>query len=256
MTSLATRRQDGTAAQVTFALVMAVAVAVALWWGFLRENAPMRAPGIRVEADFTHLPDGPAPDHFDGGQPATVVAGPDNPRDLFRIIHGRLTYQPTTQGTAAAYFSTPDLGASVKGIGARFVFLPGSGTRGAITLVLSRGIDKHDPPMIRPLPVNFVVTPINWYISVARSDGSPLEVVAASNFSQPLREDGKTAYEARLTIDGAQVTVDLPGTHLRVSDPRFSEWQGSFATFELYSNHGATDSIGAFEKLWATGNRD
>jgi hypothetical protein len=256
MTSLVTRRQGGTVAQVAFALAMSVVVAVALWWGFLRENAPMRAPGIRVEVDFAHLPDGPAPDHFDGGQRATVLASPDNPRDRFRIVHGRLTYQPTTQGTAAAYFSSPDLGASVKGIGARFVFRPGSGTQGAITLVLSRGIEKRDPPMIRPLPVNFVVTPINWYIGVARSDGAPLEVVAASNFSQPLREDGRTAYEARLTIDGAQVTVDLPGTHIRVSDPRFSEWQGSFATFELYSNHGATDSIGAFEKLWATGSRD
>ena len=254
MTTLATRRRSGTAGQVVFALVMAAVVAVALWWGFLRENAPLRAPGIRVEADFTRAPDGPAPDHFDGGQRAAVSASPDNPRDQFRIIHGRLTYQPTTQGTAAAYFSSPDLGASVKGIGARFVFRPGSGTRGAISLVLSRGIDKHDPPMIRPLPVNFVVTPLNWYISVARSDGAPLDVVAASNFSQPLREDGQTAYEAHLTIDGAQVTVDLPGTHIRVSDPRFSEWQGSFATFELYSNHGTTDSIGAFEKLWATGS--
>ena len=72
----------------------------------------------------------------------------------------------------------------------------------------------------------------------------------------PLHEDGRTAYEARVTIDGAQVTVDLPGTHKTISDPRFSEWQGSFATFELYSNNGATDSIGAFEKIWATGNKD
>jgi hypothetical protein len=256
MTSLRTRRQDGTLAQVVFALTLAVIVAAALWWGFLRENAPMRSHGIRVEADFTHLPDGPAPDHFDGGQPATLVAGQNDAGDQLRIQHGRLTYQPTTQGTAAAYVSSPDLGSSVKGMGARFVFRPGSGTAGAIGLVVSRGIDKRVPPMTRPLAINFVVTPINWYISFARTDGAPLELVATDSFRQPLREDGQTAYEARLTIDGAQVTVDLPGTHRRVSDPRFSEWQGSFATFELFSNHGATDSIGAFEKIWATGNRD
>lgn len=243
-------------AQVVYALMLAVVVAVSLWWGFLRENAPMRSHGIRVEADFTHLPNGPAPDHFDGGQPATVAAAPNDDGDQLRIQHGRLTYRPTTPGTATAFFSSSDLGSSVKGMGARFVFRPGSGTRGAITFVVSRGIDRHVPPMIRPLPINFVVTPINWYISVARTDGSPLEVVAASNFSQPLQEDGHTAYEANLTIDGAQVTVDLPETHMRVSDPRFSEWQGSFATFELFSNHGATDSIGAFEKIWATGSRD
>ncbi|MEB3980336.1 hypothetical protein OQ968_03555 [Mycobacterium sp. 663a-19] len=243
-------------AQVVFALALAVVVAVALWWGFLREHAPMAARGIRVQADFTALPNGPVPNHFDGGQPAMVMAASDDPGDQFRIQDGRLTYQPTSQGSAAAFFSSPDLGSSVKGMGARFVFRPGSGTPGAITLVVSRGVEKRVPPMVRPLAMQFVVTPINWNISVARNDVAPLDVVAAEFFPQPLHEDGRTPYDVRLTIDGAQVTVDLPGTHRIVSDPRFSEWQGSFATFELYSNHGATDSIGAFEKIWATGNRD
>jgi hypothetical protein len=256
MTSVMTGRRNQTLAQVAFALVLAVVVAVTLWWGFLRENAPMRPPGIRVEADFTHLPDGPAPDHFDGGQPANVLASPDDPGDRLRIQHGRLTYQPTTHGSATAYFTSPNLGSSVKGMGARFVFRPGSGTRGAIGLVVSQGIDKRVPPTIRPLPIHFVVTPINWYIAVARTDGAPLDVVAADFFRHPLREDGQTLYEARLTIDGGQVTVHLPGTDQRVNDPRFSEWQGSFVTFELWSNHGATDSIGAFEKIWATGIKD
>jgi hypothetical protein len=255
MTSLSTARRDGTLAQLILALVLAVVVAVALWWGFVRENAPIGAPGIRVQADFTAVPDGPAPDHFDGGQPATVVAGPDDAADQLRIEHGRLTYRPTTPGTAMAYYSSPDLGSSVKSMGARFVFRPGSGTKGAITFVVSRGIGKRVPPMIRPLPINFVVTSINWNISLARTDGAPLEVVAAGDFPQPLREDGRTPYEAQLTIDGAQVTVDLPATHKIVADPRFSEWRGSFATFELFSNHGATDSIGAFEKIWAAGKK-
>jgi hypothetical protein len=256
MTSVATGRRNDTLAQVVFALVLAVIVAVALWWGFLRENAPMDFPGIRVQADFTAMPNGPVPDHFDGGQPATVLASPDDPGDQLRIQHGRLTYQPTTQGAAAAFFSSPDLGSSVKSVGARFVFRPGSGTPGAIALVVSRGINKRVPVMIAPLPIHFVVTPLYWDISVERSDNAPLDVIASSIFLKPLREDGQTPYEARLTIDGAQVTVDLPGVHQRVIDPRFSEWQGSFATFQLYSNHGATDSIGAFEKIWASGNKD
>ncbi|WP_428338383.1 hypothetical protein [Mycobacterium sp.] len=255
MTSVVTRRRYQNQGQIVFAVALAVLVAVTLWWGFLRESAPMATPGIRVQADFTAMPNGPAPDHFDGGQPATVLASPDDFGDRLRIQHGRLTYQPTTQGSATAFFSSPDLGSSVKSMGARFVFRPGSGTRGAITLVVSRGIDKRVPPMVRPLPIQFVVTPINWYIAVAHNDGAPLEVIAADFFQHPLREDGQTPYEARLTINGAQVTVDLPGTHQRVNDPRFSEWQGSFVTFELWSNHGVTDSIGAFEKIWASGNR-
>jgi hypothetical protein len=256
MITLNTGRRDGTAVQVTFALMLAVIVGVALWWGFLRENAPMGAQGIRVQADFTAMPDGPAPDHFDGGQPATMLVSPDDRGDQLRIQHGRLTYQPTTQGIAAAYFSSPDLGSSVEGMGARFVFRPGSGTPGAIGLMVSRGIKKRVPPVTGSLPIHFVVTPINWYIAVARTDNAPQEVVAADSLPQPLREDGQTVYEAHLTIDGAQVTVDLPGTHRIVTDPRFSEWQGTFVTFGLFSNHGATDPIGAFEKVWAAGNRD
>ncbi len=256
MITLGARRTAVPAAQIVLAVVLAVIVAVTLWWGFVREHAPLGPPGIRVEADFTNTPDGPAPHGFDGGQPATIVASPDDAGDRLRVEHGRLTYRPTTQGSAGAFFSSPDLGSSVKGIGARFVFRPGSGTLGAITLVVSRGIGNGVPPMTRPLAINFVVTPINWNIAVSRTDTSPLEVIGANSFKRPLNADGVTAYDARLTIDGDQVTVDLPGTHQVVTDPRFSEWQGSFATFELFSNHGATDSIGAFEKIWATGNRD
>ena len=256
MITLNTGRRDGTAVQGTFALVLAGIVAVTLWWGFLRENAPMGTAGIRVQADFTAMSDGPAPDHFDGGQPATMVVSPDDPGDQLRIQRGRLTYQPTTQHTAAAYFSSPDLGSSVKSMGARFVFQPGSGAGGAIGLAVSRGIDKRVPPVVGSVSIHLVVTPINWNISVVRTDRAPQEVVAADSFPQPLRRDGQTVYEARLTIDGAQVTVDLPGVHKVLTDPRFSEWQGSFVTFELFSNNGATDSIGAFDKFWATGKRD
>lgn len=252
------RRSPGAIVEIGFALVLAVVVAVSLWWGFLRENAPLGG-GIRVQADFTGLPDGPAPNHFDGGQPATLEASSGSPGDKLRIRDGRLTYEPTTQGTAVAYFSTPNLGSSVKSVGARFSFRAGSGprsgTQSAVTLVVSRGIDERVPPMVAPLPVNLVVTPINWNISVARVDGQPLEVVAAGNFKEPLREDGNSSYDVRLRIDGAQVTVDLPETHRVVTDPRFSEWQGNYATFELFSNHGAADSIGAFEKIWATGSK-
>src|ERR1700722_20177386 len=105
MTMLKTGRRDGTATQVVFALMLAVIVGAALWWGFLRENAPMGAQGIRVQADFTALPDGPAPDHFDGGQPATAVVSPDDRGDQLRIQHDRLGYPPTKLLSSVEFLS-------------------------------------------------------------------------------------------------------------------------------------------------------
>jgi hypothetical protein len=166
MTTLKTHRPQGPAVQVVLATLLAVLVAVTLWWGFVRDHAPLGPPGIRVEADFTGLPDGPAPTRFDSGQSATMVAGPDDAGDRLRIEHGQLTYRPTTHGKAGAFFSSPDLRSSVKGMGARFVFRPGSGTTGSITLVVSRGIDNRVPPMVTPLAAQFVVTPVNWYLAL------------------------------------------------------------------------------------------
>jgi len=256
MTTLKRHRSNGTATQVGLAALLAALVAVTLWWGFVREHAPLGSKGIRVEADFTTVQDGPAPTRFDGGQPATLLARPDDAADRLRIEHGQLTYRPTAHGRVGAFFSSPDLGSSVKGLGARFVFRPGVTMQGSVALVVSRGVENREPPMVRPLAAQFVVTPVNWYIAVSRTDNSPLDVVAADSLPRQLKTDGVTAYDVRLTIDGDQVTIDLPGMHRRVSDPRFSEWQGSYATFELFSNDGATDSIGAFEKVWASGYGD
>ena len=56
MITLKTGRRDGTAMQIVFALMLAVIVGAALWWGFLRENVPMGAQGIRVQVVFTAMP--------------------------------------------------------------------------------------------------------------------------------------------------------------------------------------------------------
>ncbi|OBB44626.1 hypothetical protein A5752_03560 [Mycobacterium sp. 852002-51961_SCH5331710] len=238
---------------MALAAVLAVVVTAALWWGFVRGQASVAAQGITVEATFAGKPNGPAPEQFDGGEPARVSGTPDDPGALPRIVDGRLTYEPTGDGSAAGFFSTPDLGGPVRSIGARFVFRAGRGTKGAVALVVSRGLDTGFPPIIRPLPVHFVLTPANWNVSVSHSAGDPLDVIAAGEFPQPLAEDGTTAYEARLTINDAQLTLDLPqGVQKKISDPRISEWQGSYANFELFANHGTTDSLPALEKVWAS----
>ena len=89
MITLGARRTAVPAAQIVLAVMLAVIVAVTLWWGFVREHAPLGPPGIRVEADFTNTPDGPAPHRFDGGRPATIVASPDDAGDRLRVEHGR-----------------------------------------------------------------------------------------------------------------------------------------------------------------------
>ena len=70
--------------------------------------------------------------------------------------------------------------------------------------MVSRGIKKRFPPVTGSVPIHLVVTPINWNISVVRTDNAPVEVVAADSFPQPLRQDGQTVYEAHLTIDGVK----------------------------------------------------
>lgn len=237
-------------------MVLTGVVAVSLWWGFVREAAPLDAQGTRVELDFTRLPDGPVPTEFDGGEPAVVVATPEDPGTQPVIVGGSMTYQPTTEALSAGYYCSPDLGAPVRSMGVQFTFRPGAGTQGALAMVVSRGVEATVPPMIQPLPVHFVLTPVNWNISVSRADDAPLEIIAAGDLPQPLLEDGVTSYEASLTIDGADVTVDLPGVHRTVSDPRVSEWRGNYATFELFSNNGLTDSIASISKIWASAAQD
>jgi hypothetical protein len=239
--------------QVALAAVLAAVVTGALWWGFVRGRAAVAAQGISVESTFADRPNGPAPERFDGGEPARVIGTPGDPGAQPRILDGRLTYQPAGEENAAGFFSTPDLGAPVRSMGARFVFRPSGGTKGALALVVSRGVNSEFPPMIRPLPVHFVLTPVNWNVSVSHSAGDPLDVIAAGEFPEALAEDGTSAYEVRLTINGSDLTLDLPqGVHRTISDPRISEWQGSFANFELFVNHGLTDSLPALEKVWAS----
>ncbi|WP_135458707.1 hypothetical protein [Mycobacterium sp. DL99] len=239
--------------QVVWAVLLAVVVTGALWWGFVRGRVSVAAQGISVEATFAGQPNGPAPGRFDGGQPALVTGTPGDPGARLRLVDGRLTYQPTEPDSAAGFFSTPDLGAPLRSMGARFVFRPGNGTKGAMAFVVSRGVDSSFPPMVRPLPVHFVLTPVNWNVSVSHSAGDPLDVIAAGEFPAPLAEDGATPYEARLTLNGSDLTLDLPGdVHRTISDPRISEWRGSFGNFELFANHGLTDSLPALEKVWAS----
>lgn len=235
------------------ALVLTAAVALSLYWGFLRDDSALTANGMRVELDVRNLPDGPAPGTFDGGQAALSSVFPADPGATFAVRNGRLTYRPTIPEVTAAYFSTPDMGQPITSMGATFVFEPGQGTvGGAVALIVSRGVQKAIPQVVTPLPIHYVVTPRNWTLSLTRTADIPLETIAAEDFAVPLAEDGTTTYQTSLEIQDGQLIIHLPdGNRRTVRDSRISEWLGNFATFEVYSNNGLSDAVGGFEHIWA-----
>jgi hypothetical protein len=240
--------------RILVALVATCLVAAGLYWGFLRDGESDAARGTRVELDFSRLQNGAAPTNFDTGQPAVISQNPDDPGSNFVVRDGKLTFAPTKDGVAAAAYTTPDMGAAVTGIGARWVFEPRDDPRsGAIGLQVSRATQPQLPSVVPPVPIHFIATPINWNLSVKKDDATPLEPIAAGDFKEPLKVDGTTAYEADISIDGGRVTIKLPdGTERRVDDARVSQWRGNYASFSVWSNDGLTEAVGGFEKIWAT----
>ncbi len=111
-------RDANQVAGVALAVFLTLALAIALWWGFLRDGNSAAAQGSRVTLDFSTVPDGAPPAVFDAGQPVTVSRSPTDTGANFFVRGGRLTYEPTARGPAAAYLSTADLGAPVQSIGA------------------------------------------------------------------------------------------------------------------------------------------
>lgn len=246
-------RRDGTQiAGLVLAVCLTAVLAVALWWGFLRGDGLIAAHGMRVDIDFREVPDGAPPSTFAAGQPAMLAISPDDPAATITVDGGRLSYRPTVDGVVAAYLSTPDLGAPVRELGASWVIAPGKGTHGAIALVVSNGIRDGYPPTVAPISVHFVANAINWNLSVMKESGGQLEPVAAAPFAKPLLQDGVTVHTVTIGVAGDTATLQLPdGEQKVVRDPRISQWRGRYATFEIYANHGLTDSLGSFETVWA-----
>lgn len=251
------RRDGRRIGGVLLAVFLTAVLALALWWGFLRDGELVSAQGMKVEMDFSAVPPGAPPSTFDSGQPAALASSPTDPSASVTVDGGLLTYRPTVEGAVAAYLSTPDLGAPVRALGASWVFQPGQGTYGAIALIVSDDIRDEFPPTLAPISIHFVATAINWNVSVKKANGGQLEPVGAGSFAQPLVEDGETVHTAAIEIDGDTATLRLPdGRSQRVNDPRISQWRGRYATFEIYANHGLTDSMGAFKNVWADSRSD
>ncbi len=213
------------------------------------------AQNFAVYSDFTALPDGPAPSTFETGQPASVAPVPDPSMNL-RISNGKLTFAPTVDGPAAAYFRTGDLGKPVTSVGMKWTFTaqPG-GTPGVAAMAIT---DKPANPLggASPLmPLHFIVTRDGWNYSVSpgtSGGGAELITLAAGQFSSPLSEDGNTIHEVQVDIRGNTATIELPdGNRQEVQDTRIEAWASRFAFFEPYVDRSTTDSITGFTEVWA-----
>lgn len=246
------RRGDGSSiGAAVLAVALTAALTGVLWWGFQRDGSAA-PPGSHVYVDFAGASDGPPPARFDTGQHASYSTSPTDPGSDFTVRGGLLTYRPTINQVSAAYLSTPDMGSPVASLGASWVFSPGRGTYGAVALLVSRGTRNAMPPIAPPVAVHFVATAVNWTLAVAKDEETSLETIAAGRFEKPLLEDGATSYTVTIRLDQDQATIELPdGDRQVITDPRIWQWRGNFATFEVYSNHGLTDSIGGFNGVWA-----
>ena len=253
---------------VIIALAAVVIAVGAVGWAVQRNTAPPPVPGTTIRLDVSGVDDGTVPGEFAPGVATMVSPAGDDPGTRMRVDDGLLTFRPTSAEAAAAYLSTPNLGAPVTEIGARFTFLPSEepstsrrpemdGDAGAIALVVSAGTENRLPQVIPPLPIHLVVTPVNWNLAVHdRGPTDPLVVIGTGQFAERLSQDGSQLYDVSVSINGPAATISLPdGTTTTVTDSRISAWRANYATFELYSVHGGTASRGAFQTVWARSGR-
>lgn len=241
----------GFVGRLVLALALTCVMAVALYWGFLRNDKPV-VNGSKVELDVSRLENGPAPTTFDTGQPATISHTPASGSNMY-VKDGILTFDPAGDGASGAYYASPNLDGSINELGAQWVFSPRTDALGgSISLLVSQGTEPQTTNVIPPIPAQFVVTPINWNLSLRKDNSVQLEPIAAGNFEEPLKVDGTTSYEAKILIDGSNVEITLPdGEKRNVNDARVAQWKGNCATFGLYSNDARIDAVGGFRKIWA-----
>jgi hypothetical protein len=235
-------------AAATAAVVLMVAASTAC------EKAPVERtvpPPMTASLSFAGLPDGPAPSTYANG-PVTISPRdvPQDPGAKFHIIDGKLSVNPTTSESPASYFTTPNLGTPVIGIGAKWTFTRRGGSNGgAMGLVVSDTIFRP------PFPIHLSVSTDKWGFGIwPPLDGEKIPdliILDGGVFDPPLKDDGVTVHESEVTLDGDVATIRLPdGNRRTVKDKRIAEWGGNYATFEAFAKNGVTDAVVSFTEIW------
>ncbi|MGV9827815.1 hypothetical protein [Gordonia sp. NPDC003429] len=165
------------------------------------------------------------------------------------MVDGTLTNAPASPAGVAGYYTTSNLGAPIREIGAdwRFWSRDGGGDDGAMALVVSQ--NGKEPP----LPVHLVITPTQWWFGVWPPGQYPgLQVIDQGRFFTPLAVDRAVTLHTAVRINGEQAQVSLPdGSFATIRDSRIAKWLGPYATFEVFAKNGTRDPAVGFSKIWA-----
>jgi hypothetical protein len=238
-----------------FALLVAVVLAGCSGSGDSATAATLAEGFSSLFGDFSTLPDGPAPNRFSSGQPASLAPTLDDAMQL-RVIGGRLTFEPRSDGPAGGYLRTPDLGRQIVRIGMEWsVEASADGGPGIATMgITSAPINPVDGKGTA-MPVHFIARRDAWGFAVSPGTGeggTQLITLGGGSFDPPLAEDG-SVHRVEIELDGPDATVHLPdGSTSHVSDARIASWAGRFGFFGVYSDLGVSDSRVGLLRVWAS----
>lgn len=182
----------------------------------------------------------------DTGQTWALAEQPVGAGATMSIISGLLGSDDTDASAVAGYVDV-DLGARVRRIGARVLWLSAGSTDGHVALLVwSR--TANSTPFPPDSPCHLSIGPTGASFGVW--DAQVFSSLWTHTYNQPLVTDGTTIYEAECIIDGDTVTTRLPdGKVISHTDSRIASLDGDFAGFEVFQD--ATDHFGRFVEVWA-----
>jgi len=214
-------------------------------------------------SSFATVPDGPVPNKFDSGQPASVltnaVAG-----STPIISNGVLTFAPTTSSPTAGYYKG-ELSGDCTWIGARVKFAAGSTHDSSVVLAICK-TEITSVSAVPTMALHAVIGPTKWEFGYWDGpDGGntgyhPFSGATGNwtDYGTNLIADDKTevAIDFYFDYDNNKLTVFLPnGQSQTFTDSHIGSNRGRFVYFENYSDVGTTDDLGRFEKVWASSGK-
>jgi len=214
-------------------------------------------------SSFATVPDGPVPNKFDSGQPASVltnaVAG-----STPIISNGVLTFAPTTSSPTAGYYKG-ELSGDCTWIGARVKFAAGSTHDSSVVLAICK-TPIESVSSVPTMALHAVIGTTKWGFGYWDGpDGGntgyhPFSGATGNwtDYGTNLIADDKTEVAIDFYLDYAnnKITVFLPsGLSQTFTDSHIGANRGRYVFFENYSDVGTTDDLGRFEKVWASSGK-
>lgn len=227
------------------------------WYG--RVSGNRKLPDRRKSFVFSGDTASPSATDDTGQATTTLTAtGGSGTGAAARILNGRWGNTAGGTGSVATYRGFAEPG-PVTRIGARFSFdNEGGGTRttqnGSMTLgIMNEAISSPvGASSSGRVGVHFVISPGQWTFSTINFATGFSDPLGQGYFSDLLRKDGVTQYEAEVYVSGNTATLVLPdGQIASITNANIGAWSGAFGFVECYSLVGGTDNLTWFHDYWA-----